>query len=155
MQDKLSSRAKEIIENVTYLTIASVTKDGEPWNSPVFGSYDTEYNFYWNSKKSAQHSKNIRNNPSIFIVIYDTNKVWGEGEGVYIQARAEELVKDNEIEVALACHFARKKKPIQPVQDFKGDSYLRIYKAVPTKAWCNTGKRVGGHFTDKRVEIKL
>jgi general stress protein 26 len=68
----LSERAKEIISKILYITIATVTPEGKPWNSPVYSAFDEDYNFYWNSWKENQHSKNIERNNDIFIVIYDS-----------------------------------------------------------------------------------
>ena len=39
MDDKLSARAKEIVEQIEYVTIASVDSDGMPWNAPVSVSF--------------------------------------------------------------------------------------------------------------------
>ena len=47
MSERLSKRAKEIIERVIYITIASISDDGRPWNAPVFSAYDEDFSFYW------------------------------------------------------------------------------------------------------------
>ena len=64
----LNKRAKEIIAEIMYVTIASVTEDGMPWNSPVFSAYDDDYNFYWGTHKDSQKAKNIRSNKNVFLV---------------------------------------------------------------------------------------
>jgi len=38
---------KEIIAKILYITIASVTKEGLPWNTPVYSAHDRQLNFYW------------------------------------------------------------------------------------------------------------
>lgn len=53
----LNKRAKEIVEKIIYATIATASKDGQPWNSPVYCAYDEDYNFYWSSWTENQHSK--------------------------------------------------------------------------------------------------
>lgn len=93
-----TKRAKEIIEAVIYINIASVTESGMPWNMPVYATYDEDYNFFWLSWRESQHSKNIRANPDVFITIYDSTQQEGTGEGVYIKARAEEVNDPGEIE---------------------------------------------------------
>ncbi len=67
-----TKKAKEIIENNIYCTVATSTKDGKPWISPVFFGYDENYNIYWVSDKNAKHSELIRNNPSVAIVIFNS-----------------------------------------------------------------------------------
>ncbi len=37
-------RAKQVLENIIYATIATSTKDGQPWNSPVRCVYDKDLN---------------------------------------------------------------------------------------------------------------
>jgi hypothetical protein len=56
----LSRRAKEIIAKIEYVTIASVTNEGLPWNSPVFTAYDEGYNFYWGIIPRQPESKEYR-----------------------------------------------------------------------------------------------
>ncbi len=55
-----------------------------PWNSPVYSAFDKDYNFYWASWKENQHSKNIKENEKVFVVIYDSTvpeHVWVNSEG--------------------------------------------------------------------------
>ena len=61
-----SERAKEIISKIQYITVATYSKDGEPWNSPVYSAFDEQYNFYWASWVENQHSKNIAENGKAF-----------------------------------------------------------------------------------------
>lgn len=35
-----AKKVLEILKKVKYLTLATVTEDGKPWNSPVFGAFD-------------------------------------------------------------------------------------------------------------------
>lgn len=89
--ENLIDKAKNLLEVIPYITIASITPEGNPWNSPVFAIHDEKYNFIWNSSIEAQHSKNISQNPNIFIVVYNSNVKEGEGFGVYIEAESKEL----------------------------------------------------------------
>jgi len=84
-------RAKTVIKKISYITVATVSEDGMPWNAPVFAAYDENYNFYWGTYRDSQKSKNIRHNKNVYLVIYDSNDPPGEGFGVYIKATAEEL----------------------------------------------------------------
>jgi uncharacterized protein YhbP (UPF0306 family) len=86
MQEELAKRAKEIIEKIIYITLASVTPKGKPWNSPLYSAYDKDtYAFYWVSPRATQHSNNIAENQNVFLTIYDSTVPEGTGEGVYIQ----------------------------------------------------------------------
>lgn len=152
-----AERAKEIIKRVIYITIATASKDGQPWNSPVYSAYDKNYNFFWASWKDNQHSKNIAENKNIFLVIYDSTVPQGAGEGVYVKAKAQELREEKEIREALALLYTRKNEDPQKRKpaEFLGNYPRRVYKAVPEKFWMNSDGNVSGNYIDTRVEVKL
>jgi nitroimidazol reductase NimA-like FMN-containing flavoprotein (pyridoxamine 5'-phosphate oxidase superfamily) len=58
------------VRDIKYITIATASKTGQPWNSPVYSAFDGAYNFYWASDREGQHSRNIRENPQVFLAIY-------------------------------------------------------------------------------------
>lgn len=156
MNDELTKRAKKIISKILYITIATSNKRGVPWNSPVYSAFDEKYNFYWISWRKNQHSKNIKENNQIFIVIYDSTAVEGQGHGVYIQAKAYELANSKEIVHALKYLDGRiNKLGRHKTSQFQGSKQKRIYKAVPGKVWVNTDIRISGEFVDDRIEINL
>jgi len=157
MED-LVQRAKEIIQKIIYITIATADDKGQPWNFPVYSAFDEKYNFYWNSWKENQHSKNIAVNPKIFLVIYDSTVPEGTGEGVYIQAKAQILTNEKEIERARALLEKRKTKPsdkLRSSKEFLGNYPRRVYKAVPEKVWMNGEGDIDGNYIDIRTEIDL
>ena len=82
-------KAAEIIKSINYITIATATKDGTPWNTPVSATFDSSLNFYWGSSPNAVHSKNILENPEVFVVIFDNHQLEGTGVGVYMRGRAK------------------------------------------------------------------
>lgn len=151
-------KARQIVKKILYITIATVSRDGVPWNSPVYSAFDKNYNFFWVSWKENQHSKNIKENNNVFIVIYDSTVPEGTGEGVYIQAKAYELSDEKEIEHALSCLDGRvnkKKDPKTRIAQFQGDKPRRIYKAIPERVWINGEGDINGNYVDKRVEVDL
>ena len=151
----LTERARQIIERILYITIASVGEDGLPWNTPVYSSFDERYTFFWVSSPESQHSKNIKANPDVFLVIYDSTVAEGTGEGVYIKAKAYEMSDESEITKALMSAYGRKNKEPRSAHDFLGNNPHRVYKAIPEKVWMNTDEKIEGHHVDKRVEIEL
>lgn len=160
MDDKLTRKAKEIISKILYITIATSSKEGIPWNSPVYSAFDENYNFYWNSWKENQHSKNIAENNNVFLVIYDSTLPEGSGAhiGVYIQAKAYMLTEEKEVERARMVLLKRKGKPsskLLSTREFMPNYPRRVYKAVPKKVWLNDVGEVNGNYIDKRVEIRL
>lgn len=156
MEDKFLQRAKKIISKILYITIATSTKEGTPWNSPVYSAFDEDYNFYWASDTNGQHSKNINENNKVFLVIYDSTASEGTGEGVYVQAKAQELANENEILQALEVLDKRVgKSRKRDVNEFLGDYPRRVYKAVPEKVWVNDDGEINGNYVDIRIEVEL
>ncbi len=84
-------KAKKIIAENLYCVIASADLDGRPWVSPVFFNFDKDYNIYWESFKDSTHSKLIRKNPRVAIVIFDSRVPEGTGDGIYLHGVAKEL----------------------------------------------------------------
>lgn len=153
MSERHNTRAKEILETIQYATVATVTSDGKPWNTPVAHEIDADHNIYWFSDKENQHSKNVRENPHAFIVIYDSTAPEGTGEGVYIEADVTELNDPAEIN---KIRNAKKGRVVDDANEFLGDAVRRCYKAVPKRIWMNDSEEKKGKFIrDYRVEIKL
>ena len=151
----MEQKAAEIIKRTIYATVATSNSKSEPWNSPVYVVYDQDLNFYWASSKTSQHSHNIRENPHVFLVIFDSSVPWGQGEGVYVQGEATEVTKPDEI--AKACQLRRERAPDanQPPEDFLPDKPRSIYKTVPTTVWIRKDEKIRGYFVDERAVINL
>jgi len=150
-----AQKAREIIANIRYVTIATASKNGMPWNTPVFSAFDETYNFYWTSWHGTQHSQNIVENENIFIAVYDSTVPEGAGEGVYIKAKAYELADQGEITRAASYLYGRKNKAPRAASEFVGESPRRMYKAVVEKCWVNLDVDVKGSFIDTRREVLL
>ncbi len=154
MSDYHQNRTAEILKTIPYATVATVTENGEPWNSPVAHTIDSQLNVYWASDKENQHSKNIRNNGKAFIVIYDSTVPEGDGEGVYIEADVTELSDPSDI-----LYARRLKKGVDyqgKVGEFLGDEVRRIYRATPKRVWMNDAEVEDGTFIrDYKVEVLL
>ncbi len=157
--EERAARAKEILEKIIYITIASVGEDGKPWNSPVYSAFDEGLNFYWASDREGQHSKNVRSNGDVFLVVYDSTAPEGTGEGVYFKAQAFELDDEEVIVQARKVTQSRKGKPAadDEAKKFTGDNIRRVYKAVPKRVWMNDveNDESGNYTRDIRVEIPL
>ena len=151
----MKEKAAKVITETIYAAVASCTKTGEPWNSPVFVVYDEFLNFYWASSASSQHSRNLRSNSKVFLAIYDSSAPWGTGQGVFIEAEAMEV--SDPYEIARACQLRKARVPSakQPPESFIGARPRRIYRATPKRVWVNQDGQTNGFFVDERVEIEL
>jgi nitroimidazol reductase NimA-like FMN-containing flavoprotein (pyridoxamine 5'-phosphate oxidase superfamily) len=156
MNNKLSVRAKAVIERIEYATLATVDDKGQPWNAPVYCAYDSGYNFYWGSYTDSQHSQNITGTGTVFIVIYDSTIAAGNGEGVYIQATCRELNDVDEIKFAHSLIQERRKPiPYWKLEQVQEQAPIRLYKAVPVKIWMNDEGDVDGNYIDIRSEVEV
>src|SRR5215510_637740 len=155
--------ARQTIQEIQYITIATIHTHSDsrlanqPWNSPIYSAFDSDYNFYWVSDRRSQHSKNIQENSNTFLAIYNSTipEGTGAGKGVYIQAQARELSDPDEIAHAHQLLADRVGKTPRTPDHFLDNMPRRIYQAVPERAWVNDDGERNGHFIDIRIEIDL
>lgn len=158
MSEHYQNRARQIVQKIIYVTVATASAQGEPWNSPVYSAFDDHGNFYWGSSPLAQHSRNIHANNKVFLAIYDSTVPEGTGEGVYVEATAAALEARAEIEQAKQNMARRVGKILGPEIDRLLEERLqRIYRATPTRVWMNSFENDdnGCYVRDIRVEIPL
>jgi uncharacterized protein YhbP (UPF0306 family) len=145
-----SEIARSIIDEIAYMTIASVDADGHPWASPVWFVPEAYSRFHWISRPDTRHSLNIAANPQVAIVIFDSRTPIDTGRGVYIEARAEQLTDDGEIERMMSIFSERsvaQGSREYTAADVTGSSHLRPYGA--------TAERVYLAMNDRRTEVGL
>lgn len=157
--NKYQKKAREIIASNIYMTIATASSSGKPWVSPVFFAYDQNYDLYWVSNRDSLHSRLIRENPQVAIVIFDSKAPEGEGDGVYFEAKIEELSDQDQIKYAMDILNKRATKDefrIKKIGEVTGEGAWMVYKAVPMRVSKLTeGKFINGQYVDLRVEIEL
>jgi nitroimidazol reductase NimA-like FMN-containing flavoprotein (pyridoxamine 5'-phosphate oxidase superfamily) len=155
MDERDVQLAKEMLESTIYAAVATSSRDGQPWNSPVFVVYDDKLTFYWASASKSSHSQHIAENPRAFLVVFNSTVPWGGGEGVYIEANAAEVTDIEEITHACQLRYQRAAKANQPPSDFTGALPRRIYRAIPEHIWINADATQKGYFVDTRKEIDI
>ncbi len=129
--------ASDIIRTIQYITIATVTPDGLPWNTPVYCAYDADVQFFWISATTSQHAINLRSNPHAFVTVYDSTVPEGTGVGVYFAGQAVQI-QDTRMALAAIAHLARRVH-ITPkhLSLFRTPSPRRLYLFRPDQAWIN------------------
>lgn len=156
--DKFVEKAKQIIENNNYLTLATSTLQGKPWISALFFAYDKDYNLYFVSAKDSLHSNLISQNPDAAVSIYDSSAKVGEANGVFMEAIVSELSDLSEIEKAIKIYNDRvllKEFLMKSSSEVMDNSVLRMYKCVPQKVYGLTDTTISGQFVTRRVETRL
>src|SRR5436305_9322163 len=104
---------------------------GYPGMRPCMQHLMRTYTFFWVSAKYARHSQNIRANPRIALVVYDSTVPPGTGTGVNTPAKASELADSRECREAFACLQSRGWKHPPSVDMVVGATLRGVYKAVP------------------------
>lgn len=153
--DKKIKSAIKIIKKIEYINIASITPEGLPWNSPVYTAFDKNLNFYWLSYKKNQHSINVRNNPNVFVTIYDSTVPTGTGVGLYFKGHALEITNPKEMIIGLTVVYKRSKHKMRDIIEFLSHFPRRIYKFTPSKVWINGDGDIDGNFIDIRTELDI
>jgi uncharacterized protein YhbP (UPF0306 family) len=168
MNSAIVEKAKKVIKDNLYLTISVADESNSPWTANLYYAYDKDYNFYWYSPEQSRHSKIIRANPKVAISIFDSRAVGEDVDAVYMEAEAYELEGKKELLSGLLAYGKKMlrtkfvnsqmayKKFIRQYKDFKGNSPLRMYKAVPKKVWKLADTEMyKDKFVDSRVAVEL
>jgi pyridoxine/pyridoxamine 5'-phosphate oxidase len=129
--------ARSIIDAARFMTLATADADGTPWASPVWFSTAGYSEFVWVSSPHARHSRNLAARPQLGIVIFDSALTPGEGQAVYMAARAERL-EGEAVEAGLATFNAR--SAAQGLRawgpaDVREPARHRLYRAVVSEHW--------------------
>lgn len=132
------------------MTLGTADEDGRPWASPVYYAAAGYTAFLWVSSPQARHSRNLAARPQLSIVIFDSGVPPGSGQGVYMDATAEQLTgADLDRGIQL---FSRRSQADDGSEWTREDSTPpakhRLYRAVVTAQWV-----LDDH--DERVPVSL
>eukprot|EP00756_Hemistasia_phaeocysticola_P022827 Hpha_TRINITY_DN15859_c0_g1::TRINITY_DN15859_c0_g1_i1::g.189092::m.189092 len=85
-----------IINQARYITLATVSPDGEPWSAPLAFWTDLGkeggVDFYCVSSPESRHVLHVKANPKVGVSICDTSVPFGAGKGIQFMGHAEVLV---------------------------------------------------------------
>lgn len=123
--------ARGFIESGLYMTLGTADAEGSPWVSPVYYAFAGYREFLWVSRPDATHSRNLAVRPGLAIVIFDTTAPIGTGQGVYMEAVADE-VTGPAVDGAIAVFSDRSQEHggrAWTREDVEPPSHLRFYRA--------------------------
>ncbi len=157
----MEEKARRIISKNLFMTLASVSMDGEPWSTPVFYATDsTMKKFFWYSRKDTVHSQNIKSNTKVTASLFSLD---GEDAmtGVYLKGYAHE-VEETELDEAIAAYIAKaaqtdeEKELLSRKEDFLGDAPLRMYvMEVEECSISGEASKWNGKWMDTRENVNL
>ena len=122
-------RARSLIDEGTFMTLATADADGVPWASPVWYAPDGYSELLWVSTPQRRHSRNIAARPEVAIVIFDSRQTPGDVAAVYMEGRAEQTDPER-IAIFSERAVAQGMEEWPAVPD-----HLRLYGAVITQHW--------------------
>jgi hypothetical protein len=128
-----AAKARAIIDDGVFMTLATADAEGVPWASPVWYAPDGYSELLWVSDPNARHSRNIAVRPQIAIVIFDSRQTPGDGLAVYMEARAEQAGADG-LEVFNARGAAQGLSQWGP-EKVREPARHRLYRAVVSGHW--------------------
>lgn len=155
MQDSIEHDALQIIQEIRYMNLSTITPGGRPWGSPVFFAFDKDFNLYWISWKENQHSKNVKLNSAVFSTIYDSTTPIPDGFGVYIQGQALEINNPIVLGKALVIFYLRLGNNLKNIKHFLASAPKRLYQMTPERIWVNGDSKEASQPVDIRREISL
>ena len=150
----------KVIKTNHHMTIATINNQNKPWVTPVFYVHDDKLNLYWVSYKESIHSKNIRIDENISIVIYGPIPPKNNIDAVYIEATAKQLDEENEILPIidlLSIQIKEAKYMLSSPTDVMTNAAWRIYKATPHTLSRRTenGEYINGQYITTREIVDI
>jgi hypothetical protein len=129
----LIAMVHSVIDDNRYMTLGTVEPGGLPRLTPVYFTHDAYRSLYWVSEPTSRHSRNLEREPRLSIVIFDSQRLPGKAEAVYLSAVAR-LIDDDDL--AAECEIAFRDtsggaEPFAP-EELSGDAELRLYRADVT-----------------------
>jgi hypothetical protein len=124
--------ARDILDTASYVVLATADGDGVPWASPVWFAMEDYRELFWVSFPGARHSENIAARSQIAMVVFDSNVPAGTGQGVYMNATAQQVTDPDGLARGVDV-FSRRSVlagsgELAP-KDVTGGARLRLYRA--------------------------
>jgi nitroimidazol reductase NimA-like FMN-containing flavoprotein (pyridoxamine 5'-phosphate oxidase superfamily) len=162
-QTELEGIARRVIDDNLYMTLGTSGGRDQPWVTPVYYSARAYTDFYWLSGPEADHSRNIRSQPQVSIVIFDSQAAIGSAQAVYMSAVAEEITRD---ELARAIEIFSRESVERgggewTTEEVQPPAALRLYRAAATQQFILCPRKYGepcrlhGRSGDHRTLVDL
>lgn len=149
------SAVREVFRRNSFCVIATASRAGEPWLSPVFFNYGSDFTIVWESAADALHSQYIRHNPRVAIFIKDAASK-APARDVYIEATAREVPAERMAEALQVWqegpHGQSDRARRQP-GDYADGKPLRLYEAQIDRLYILDETVVDDYRVDVRTEL--
>ena len=137
MRTDTSAHARTVLDETSYVVLATADADGTPWATPVWFAHDHLAHLYWLSWPGSRHSRFIEQRPEIALTVFDSTVVPNQGTGFYATARAGQC-PDAQLDAGLS--ILNRRSRAQGLGELTreritGESRLRLYVAKIVEAW--------------------
>jgi uncharacterized protein YhbP (UPF0306 family) len=83
---------RRLLEASPLCAIATVAHSGRAYVNTAYFAWTPELHVIWLSEPRAQHSRNVRENRSAAVAVYDSSQTWGKPDrGIQLFGSAREL----------------------------------------------------------------
>ena len=149
MPEDFAARARAIIEDNFYMTLATADGEGLPWATPVWYAPESDLSLLWMSRPVVRHSVNLARRAELGIVIFDSHQPPGTAHGLYMGATAAE-VGDDELESAVSVVSRSLRQGDGPLglAEVRAPAEHRLYRATAYEVFIS-GDR------DTRIPVDL
>ena len=87
----LRKSVEEILENNKLLSMATIKNKTESYINTAFYSYNNRLDFFILTDPKSQHSKNLNNNSSVALSIFNSNQSWnGDLKGLQLMGTSKQ-----------------------------------------------------------------
>jgi hypothetical protein len=151
--------ARSVVDENRYMVLGTADASGHPWVSPVWFASENYREFHWVSGPEARHSKNIETRPEVSIVVFDSTRVPGTAQAVYMTGTAEQLT-GAELEHGVdVFHRASEADGISgwTLERVQAPALFRLYRATAAEHFILIAGRDPDHGTgiDRREPVSL
>jgi len=151
--------ARSVLDQNRYMVLGTADDAGHPWVSPVWFASENYREFHWVSGPETRHSQNIESRPEVSIVVFDSTRVPGTAQAVYMTGRAEQLT-EAELERGMDV-FNRASEadgiPGWTLEKVQAPALFRLYRATAVEHFVLITGRDPEHGTgiDRREPVTL
>ena len=126
----------ELLAENAYLTLGTVSPDGQPWTTPVYFASEGLQDFYWVSTQESRHSRHLEMSPKVGIAVFDSTVAPYHGRCLYAVGVAGE-VSEHELHRGLEIYPGPESRggTTMAVEDVTGSSPWRLYRARASAVW--------------------
>jgi uncharacterized protein YhbP (UPF0306 family) len=89
---RITALVRSLLDASALCAIATVTRRGGAHVNTAYFAWSPEFDLFWLSDPDAEHSRNLRDNPTASVAVYDSTQSWGRSDrGIQLFGSSREL----------------------------------------------------------------